>query len=126
MDKLRGVFVASSRHPTLVAQQHIGLPFNSIRRRHFFDLRLSKYRRFENLDIPSLSRVNLFVGPNNSGKTSLLEAVHLLISQNDVNGILSLVRRRGKLTENPPSLWVKDQIPAKTEISEDLMKFRIT
>ena len=117
MDKLRGVFVASSRQATLVAQQHVGLPFNTIRRKHFYEINVQQYRRFRGVEIPALRRINLFVGPNNAGKTSLLESVHLLISQNDVNGLLNLVRRRGKLNENPPPLWVKDQIPEKTVIS---------
>jgi hypothetical protein len=34
-----------------------------------------------------------------------------------VNGLLSLVRRRGQLTENPPPLWVKEQIPPRIVIS---------
>lgn len=40
-------------------------------------LRLQNYRAFENLDI-SLTKINLFFGPNNSGKSSILSAINLL------------------------------------------------
>jgi len=40
-------------------------------------LLLENYRAFENLDI-NLSRINLFFGPNNSGKSALLSALGLL------------------------------------------------
>lgn len=42
------------------------------------DLTIQNYRCFENLQMDSLTRVNLFVGNNSSGKTSLLEAIYLL------------------------------------------------
>jgi stage V sporulation protein SpoVS len=35
------------------------------------------FRALKELRIPALARVNLFVGRNNAGKTSLLEAIHL-------------------------------------------------
>lgn len=44
----------------------------------FTSLSISGYRGFRSLDIERLSRVNLVTGSNNSGKTSLLEALFLL------------------------------------------------
>jgi len=41
-------------------------------------LRIQNFRAFSNLEIDPLSRVNLLIGQNNSGKTSLLEALFLL------------------------------------------------
>jgi hypothetical protein len=41
-------------------------------------LEIKGFRCFEHLRVPGLTRVNLIVGKNNSGKTSLLEAVELL------------------------------------------------
>ena len=35
------------------------------------------YRAFENLDI-DLSKINLFFGPNNSGKSSILSIINVL------------------------------------------------
>ena len=39
------------------------------------NLTVEKYRLFEYFEVTSLSRVNLIVGTNNSGKSSLLEAI---------------------------------------------------
>lgn len=44
----------------------------------FRSLNICNFRRFNELRIDQLSNINLFAGRNNSGKTSLLEAVFLL------------------------------------------------
>jgi AAA15 family ATPase/GTPase len=41
------------------------------------NIQIKNFRCFENLEIKSLSRLNLFAGKNNTGKTSLLEALFL-------------------------------------------------
>ena len=41
-------------------------------------LHIRNYRVFNDLKIDQLSRINLIAGKNNSGKTSLLEAIFLL------------------------------------------------
>ena len=46
-------------------------------------LQLQNYRGFRDYRLPSLGRVNLLVGMNNSGKTAILEAVNLLGSAGD-------------------------------------------
>ena len=43
-------------------------------------IELRNYRGFQDYRLSGLSRVNLLVGKNNCGKTSVLEAVHLLAS----------------------------------------------
>jgi predicted ATPase len=44
------------------------------------DLHIANFRGFEDLNLQGLGRVNLIVGKNNTGKTSLLEAVTLLVT----------------------------------------------
>ena len=39
-------------------------------------LQLEKFRGFETYALTDLTRVNLLVGKNNCGKTSILEAIH--------------------------------------------------
>jgi AAA15 family ATPase/GTPase len=42
----------------------------------YSSLTIEGFRLFEHLDLNDLGRVNLFFGPNNSGKTSILEAIY--------------------------------------------------
>jgi AAA15 family ATPase/GTPase len=46
-------------------------------------LQIKNFRSLENFQLNDLSRINLLVGKNNSGKTSILEAIALL--QSDIN-----------------------------------------
>ncbi len=45
------------------------------------NLQLTNFRGFEQLELKQLNRVNLIVGDNNTGKTSILEALYLLLGQ---------------------------------------------
>lgn len=60
-------------------------------------LDISNYRGFRQYRLGSLSRVNLLVGKNNSGKTALLEAVHLLAAGGSPWVIAAAAGRRGEL-----------------------------
>src|SRR5580700_3796555 len=44
----------------------------------FKNISLKNFRGFENLTLDGLQRVNLVVGKNNTGKTSLLEAIAVI------------------------------------------------
>ncbi len=59
---------------------------------------IQNYRLFEDLSINKLSRVNLIVGKNNVGKSSLLEALYLLVSQDSPEVLLSLLEARGEFS----------------------------
>jgi hypothetical protein len=62
---------------------------------HVFEhLQISGYRGFETLDLPQLGQVNIFVGDNNSGKTSLLEAISILCNPLDPFQWLEVSQRR--------------------------------
>ena len=60
-------------------------------------LSLRGYRGFESYEVGGLARVNLVVGRNNSGKTSVLEAVELLASGGNPATILESSKRRGEV-----------------------------
>ncbi|OQX13996.1 MAG: hypothetical protein BWK73_10540 [Thiothrix lacustris] len=47
-------------------------------------LHIKNFRCFEDLTIPSLGRVNLIVGKNNSGKSTLLEAIAVFVTAKDI------------------------------------------
>ena len=61
-------------------------------------LTLESFRGFKEYELRKLSRVNLLVGPNNCGKTSVLEAVHLLVSNGDPRVLVESARRRWEVT----------------------------
>lgn len=78
---------------------------------HFGHIRVKQYRRLAGLDMSNLARVNLIAGINNSGKTSLLEAIYLLARQNDLDGLLEVMRRRGKVaTDQLDPEWMLEQL----------------
>jgi energy-coupling factor transporter ATP-binding protein EcfA2 len=63
------------------------------------DLTIQNYRCFKDFHIDSLARVNLIVGMNNSGKTSLLEAIYLLVNQGTPKCLADLLYNRGEVVE---------------------------
>jgi len=62
---------------------------------------IDNFRCFQHFEMHGLGRVNLLVGKNNSGKTSLLEAVELLAAQ-DPAALLSVLQRRSEWTVEIP------------------------
>jgi len=56
------------------------------------DLIIKGYRCFEDFSMNGLTRVNLLVGNNNSGKTSFLEAVYLLVNQPSMGTVQTTIR----------------------------------
>ncbi|MEC4815139.1 MAG: AAA family ATPase, partial [Scytonema sp. PMC 1069.18] len=68
------------------------------------DLTIQNYRCFQNFYIDNLARVNLIVGMNNSGKTSLLEAVYLLVNQGEIQrSLIELLKIRGEIKKDEQS-----------------------
>lgn len=57
---------------------------------------LENYRGFRRFELRDLGRVNLIVGTNNSGKTSILEATHMLVGHGDANAMWGALARRGE------------------------------
>jgi len=79
--------------------------------KHITDLKIINYKGLQNISIHKLNKINVFAGENNSGKTSLLEAVRLLIAQNDANDFLNLQQLRGKFSEGELNTsWVIDNV----------------
>ena len=58
-------------------------------------LAIRGFRGFESYRLGNLARVNLLVGKNNCGKTSVLEAVELLVSEGHPSVLLRSISRRG-------------------------------
>lgn len=66
-------------------------------------LKVEGFRSFETLALTDLSRVNIFFGPNNSGKSSILESVYLHASGFNLTPFLSqvLLRRSNNQVNGP-------------------------
>ena len=60
-------------------------------------LKIENYRLFAEFETNSFARVNLVVGNNNSGKSSLLEAVHLLTSDDLRASVFYILHNRGEM-----------------------------
>lgn len=67
------------------------------------------YRCFERFEIPELRRVNLFVGRNNAGKSTVLEAVGFLVSGGDPDMLALVIRERDEV-----EAYVDDDDPELT------------
>jgi len=68
----------------------------------FTQIEIDGFRGLRSLNLEGLGRVNILVGQNNSGKTSVLEALSILCNPQKPSEWLSMVRRRdfGRLDEN--------------------------
>ncbi len=64
-------------------------------------LSIQNYRVFREFQIAQAARVNLIVGTNNSGKSSLLEAIYLLTSKQPSSSLLYILSERGEYIYKP-------------------------
>lgn len=60
------------------------------------NLAVENYRSFQNYSMNNLKRVNLLTGLNNSGKTSLLEAVEIHSNHAQPHSLANIARRRSE------------------------------
>lgn len=60
-------------------------------------LKIENFRGFAEFEVKGIKPVNLIVGRNNGGKTSLLEAIHVGGSRGDYTAIQGISTRRGEL-----------------------------
>ena len=115
--RLQGIMLARKRQPPTAGQRLPWQPFNEITHSQFASIRVEGYRGIDGLNLDALGRINLIVGLNNAGKTSLLEAISLLTHQNDERALLDVICRRGRVDRDPPPLWIVEQLPRNVRIS---------
>ncbi len=85
---------------------------------HLSSLHIKSYKKFKDFQLDGFSKINFFAGLNNCGKTTLLEAICLLVRQNDFKGLLDVIRRRGKIPEDQLDMsWLQKQLVNNIEIS---------
>ncbi|OBS12877.1 hypothetical protein ATE49_03415 [Elizabethkingia miricola] len=88
-------------------------------KKHFTTSNIKQYRKLNNLSIKHLTKVNIFVGDNNMGKTSILESFYLASQLNDLYAFLELEKLRGKFNANINPLWVDRNFNEDIEIEAE-------
>lgn len=114
--KLQDVALARKRQPTSARNRLPWQPFNEITLSQFSAVEIGRYRGIDDLALEDLGRINLIVGVNNAGKTSLLESIYLLAHQNDERALLEVIRWRGRMEGDPDLLWLVEQLPSEIRI----------
>ena len=115
--KLMGIMLARKRRPPDAGRRLPWQPFNEIPQSQFSSIHVESYRGISGLALDAPGRVNLIVGVNNAGKTSLLEAIYLLAHQNDERALLDAIHWRGRMEGAPPPFWLVEQLPGLARIS---------
>jgi hypothetical protein len=64
------------------------------------DIRILGYRGLRKFEMAGLGRLNLLVGTNNCGKTSVLEAIHMLSVPGSFIPLWQTQTRRGEMIES--------------------------
>lgn len=82
----------------------------------FSEISVSRFRGLIDVKLQKLNRINIFAGYNNSGKTSVLEAVYLLTKLNDINAFFQMEKYRGKFTEELNPKWIETNFLQPIEI----------
>lgn len=82
-----------------IQSENVSICFSKGRIKHFDSLSIEKYKVFKNFKIDKLNRINIFAGFNNTGKTTLLEAIYLLTKQNNIGAFFELVKLKNKLSK---------------------------
>ena len=115
--KLQGVALARKRQPPSAGNRLPWQPFNDITQSQFSAIEVGCYRGIGGLVLDDPGRVNLIVGVNNAGKTSLLEAIYLLAHLHDERALLDVIRWRGRMERDPDPLWLVEQLPPVIQLS---------
>ncbi|MBK8393838.1 MAG: AAA family ATPase [Leptospiraceae bacterium] len=113
VQKFNGVLIARGIDPKLKLISDIkkGEQLTNSKDIILSELNLIKYKKFINFHVKDLNRINIFAGKNNSGKTSLLEAIYQIAMLSDIDGVLEIVTRRSKVSINSVRIdWLKEQI----------------
>jgi len=97
-----------------MALGNVSISFEHGKIKHFDSITIAQYKLFKDFKIDKLNRINIFAGFNNSGKSSLLEAVYFLTKQNDIVSFLEIIKLRNKLKSLNPT-WV-NKVFDKNEI----------
>lgn len=111
-----------------LTESHASIYFDSVES-HFNSVNIIQYRKLHNIQISNLSRVNIFAGGNNTGKTSLLEIFFLFTRLNSFKSVIDLERFRGRFYQDFPTKWFNkifvDSINIQAEFNDIMCSVNI-
>lgn len=72
---------------------------------NIMSIEINQFRGIKQLTVSDLSKINLLVGDNNSGKTTFLEAIQLLFSESQLSSVKKIIKQRTVLNVNDNSFY---------------------
>ncbi|VAY87979.1 hypothetical protein MNB_ARC-1_1251 [hydrothermal vent metagenome] len=78
--------------------------------KHFTKIEILQYKQFNNFKMNGFKRVNIIAGFNNSGKTTLLEAIYFLTIQNDISLFFDIIKLRNKFSKGVDPIWLNNYL----------------
>lgn len=116
--RLEAVAMSRKRQPaTATMSEQPWKVFSEVPQSHFKSINVGRYRALDGVTFEKLGRLNLIVGINNAGKTSVLEAVYLLANQADPRGLFELLRRRTRVDPGATTAFSVTQLPRDVSLS---------
>ncbi|MEY4926851.1 MAG: hypothetical protein RI894_1287 [Bacteroidota bacterium] len=97
-----------------------------IAKEHFTSLYIKEFKFFKNVTIDNINKINIFAGDNNSGKSTILEAIYYLVRQNDADAFFDLQRRRGKFAGTLPLAWLQQEWRSDLDIEAKFDNQRVS
>lgn len=116
MSKMEAVAISRKRQPPTAGSDKPWQVYTEVPQAHFRSIHVERYRAVGGLRLDELGRVNLLVGINNAGKTSMLEVVYLLAHQSDPRALLETIRRRTRVDTALNTEWTFGQLPEASRI----------
>ncbi|AQQ09345.1 recombination protein F [Sedimentisphaera cyanobacteriorum] len=103
-----------------------------LRNEMILNAQINNFKALKNISVSDIGRVNLFVGNNSSGKSTLLEALYLASSSNPVRAVIDINNFRGisQLDKYPwdtffTSFNTKNEPQIKSEFTEKTVTTQI-
>jgi hypothetical protein len=109
--RLEGVMAMQRRQPSRRSSPREWQTYTEVPQRQFRTIDVREHRGLRAVRLADLGRINIIVGINNAGKTSMLEAVYLLAHQADPRGLLEVVRRRTRTDGSADPTTFVDRLP---------------
>jgi predicted ATPase len=116
--RIEAIVVSRKRQPqTPAGSERPWQTYSDSSQEHYGSVRIERYRAISALALNALGRVNLLVGINNAGKTTLLEALYLLTMQSDPRALLEVIRRRTRIDPAASAAFTVNQLPTNAQLS---------